>query len=66
MKKIKARKPRAFTPTQRRQMKTTLRKALKTEIQTLSTEMQQILCDDLVTALQNRLNVLVKVKPKRR
>jgi hypothetical protein len=66
MKKIKARKPRALTPKQRRQMKTTLRKALKTEIQTLSTEMQQILCDDLVTALQNRLNVLTKVNPKRR
>jgi len=66
MKKIKARKPRGFTPAQRRQMKTTLKKALKTEIQTLSTEMQQILCDDLVTALQNRLNILTKVKPKRR
>jgi hypothetical protein len=66
MKKIKAGKPRVFTPTQRRQIKTTLRKALKAEIQTLSTEMQQILCDDLVTALQNRLNVLVKVKPERR
>jgi hypothetical protein len=66
MKKIKAGKPRVFTPIQRRQIKTTLRKALKAEIQTLSTEMQQILCDDLVTALQNRLNVLAKVKPKRR
>ena len=66
MKKTKVRKPRALTPKQRRQMKTTLKKALKTEIQTLSTEMQQILCDDLVTALQNRLNILSKVKPKRR
>lgn len=55
-----------YTPKQRRELKQTFRKALITEIQTLSTEMQQILCDDLVTALQNRLNILAKVKPKHR
>ncbi len=59
-------KSKRYTQKQRKQLKTSLRKALATEIQTLSTEMQQILCDDLVTALQNRLNILVKVKPRRR
>jgi hypothetical protein len=55
-----------FSPKKRKQLQSKLKQALKTEIQTLSTEMQQILCDDLVTALQNRLIVLAKVKPKHR
>lgn len=54
-----------FSPQERRQLQGKLKQALKLEIQILSTEMQQILCDDLVTALQNRLNVLVKAKAKR-
>jgi len=53
-----------FSPKKRKQLQSKLKQALKTEIKTLSTEMQQILCDDLVTALQNRLTVLAKVKPK--
>jgi hypothetical protein len=55
-----------LSPKKRKQLQSKLKQALKTEIQTLSTEMQQILCDDLVTALQNRLIVLAKVKPKHR
>ncbi|MDH5449153.1 MAG: hypothetical protein OEX01_09180 [Candidatus Bathyarchaeota archaeon] len=55
-----------FSSKKRKQLQSKLKQALKTEIQTLSTEMQQILCDDLVTALQNRLIVLAKVKPKSR
>ncbi len=35
-------------------------------MQQLSTEMQQILCDDLVTALENRLIVLVEAEEKSR
>jgi hypothetical protein len=46
----------------RRQLQTRLHEALKQEIQVLSTEMQQILCDDLVTALQSRLIVLTKAE----
>jgi hypothetical protein len=46
----------------RRRLQTKLHQALKQEIQVLSTEMQQILCDDLVTALQNRLIVLAKTE----
>lgn len=56
----------AFTPQKRKQIQIKLHQALKAEIQTLSTGMQQILCDDLVTALQNRLIILAKAKPRHR
>ena len=49
----------------RKQLQNKFKQVLKAEMQILSTEMQQILCDDLVTAFQNRLIVLAKVKPKR-
>lgn len=55
---------KTLSPKKRKQLQNKLNQALKAEIQTLSTEMQQILCDDLVTAFQNRLIVLAKVKPK--
>ncbi|MCK5631907.1 hypothetical protein KAH85_05060 [Candidatus Bathyarchaeota archaeon] len=51
-----------FSLQRRKQLQTRLHQALKQEIQVLSTERQQILCDDLVTALQNRLIVLVKAE----
>ena len=40
-------------------------KALKKNIKGLSTELQRILLDDLVTAFQNRINVLVRAQEKR-
>ena len=55
----------AFSPQRRKHLQNELKQTLKTEIQTLSTEMQQILCDDLVTALQNRLSVLTKAESTR-
>lgn len=55
-----------LSPQKRKQLQDNFMKALKVEILTLSTEMQQILCDDLVTALQNRLIVLSQVKHKSR
>jgi len=55
---------KTFSPQKRKQLQNKLYEALKAELQTLSTEMQQILCDDLVTAIQNRLIVLAKAKPK--
>jgi hypothetical protein len=55
---------RVMSPRKRVQLQNKLMRTLKTEIQPLSTEMQQILCDDLVTALQNRLIVLSKAKAK--
>ena len=36
------------------------------EIKELSTELQQILLDDLVTAFENRLNVLNRIQIRRR
>lgn len=50
----------------RKKLQNRLKQTLKAEMQTLSTEMQQILCDDLVTAFQNRLIVLAGVTPERR
>jgi len=55
---------KSFSPKKRKQLQNKLNQALKTEMRLLSTEMQQILCDDLVTAFQNRLIVLAKAKPK--
>lgn len=55
---------KAFSLQKRRLLQKKFRKALDDELQALSTEMQQILCDDLVTALQNRLIALAGVKPK--
>jgi len=57
---------RAFSLQKRRLLQKKFRKALDDEMQALSTEMRQILCDDLVTALQNRLIVLAGAEPKRR
>ncbi len=54
-----------LSPQKRKQLQNRIMQVLKAEMQTLSTEMQQILCDDLVTAFQNRLIVLAKAKPKR-
>lgn len=39
-------------------------KALQENIDGLSTEFQKILLDDLVTAFQNRINVLIRVQEK--
>jgi len=50
----------------RKKLQDRLKQTLEAEMQTLSTEMQQILCDDLVIAFQNRLIVLAKFTPERR
>ena len=39
--------------------------ALQENIKDLSTEFQKILIDDLVTAFQNRINVLIRAQEKR-
>jgi len=39
-------------------------KAFKDEIQNLTPELQYILTDDLVTALQNRLTVFQRIQTK--
>lgn len=50
----------------RKQLQDKFQDIIEPELQPLSTEMRQILCDDLVTALENRLIVLVRVEAKPR
>ena len=46
-------------------METKLSKVFKENVKGLSTELQGILVDDLVTAFQNRINVLMRAQKKR-
>ena len=39
-------------------------KVFKENINVLSTELQKILVDDMVTAFQNRINVLIRAQEK--
>jgi len=50
---------------QRRELEDKMSKVLKENIEGLPTELQEILLDDLVTAFQNRINVLIRVQEKR-
>jgi hypothetical protein len=54
-----------LTNKQRKDLETKMAKALKQNIKPLSTELQKILLDDLVTAFQNRINVLIQAQQKR-
>jgi len=54
-----------LTLKQRKELEAKMSKALKKNIKGLSTELQRILLDDLVTAFQNRINVLVRAQEKR-
>ncbi len=50
--------------TNRKTLKTKMTAALKDDTATLSTEMRNILIDDLVSAFENRLTVLSKAESK--
>jgi hypothetical protein len=54
-----------ITLKQRKELETKMAKVFKTNIKGLSTELQRILLDDLVTAFQNRINVLNRAQEKR-
>ena len=54
-----------ITPKQRKELETKMTKVFKENIKGLSTELQKILLDDLVTAFQNRINVLIRAQEKR-
>jgi hypothetical protein len=54
-----------LTLKQRREIKAKMAEALKENIKGLSTDFQKILIEDLVTAFQNRINVLMRVQAKR-
>jgi len=54
-----------MTVKQRKELEAKMAKVLKENIKGLSTELQKILLDDLVTAFQNRINVLIRAQKKR-
>lgn len=49
---------------QRKELEEKLANVFKENLKTLSTELQRILVDDLVTAFQNRINVLMRAQKK--
>jgi hypothetical protein len=55
----------SLTLKQRRDLSTKMSKVFKQDIKGLSTELQGILLDDLVTAFHNRINVLIRAQEKR-
>jgi hypothetical protein len=54
-----------YTIKQRKELENKLAKVLKGSMKELSTELQKIMLDDLVTAFQNRINVLNRAQRKR-
>jgi hypothetical protein len=56
---------RKVTLKQRKDLEGKMAKVFKGNIEGLSTELQEILVDDMVTAFQNRINVLIRVQEKR-
>lgn len=49
----------------RKELEGKMAKVFKENIDVLSTELQKILVDDMVTAFQNRINVLIRAQEKR-
>ena len=54
-----------LTIKERKELQVKMSKVFRTNINGLSTELQKILLDDLVTAFQNRINVLIRAQAKR-
>jgi hypothetical protein len=50
---------------QRKELEDKMANVFKENLKILSTELQRILLDDLVTAFQNRMNVLMRAQKKR-
>lgn len=50
---------------QRKELETKMAKVFHRNIKGLSAELQEILVDDLATAFQNRINVLIRAQDKR-
>jgi hypothetical protein len=55
----------SLTLRQRRDLGTKMSNVFERDIKGLSAELQRILVDDLVTAFQNRINVLIRAQEKR-
>jgi len=54
-----------ISPQQRRRIKAKMAEVFKENLTGLSTDFQKILLDDLVTAFQNRINVLKRAQAKK-
>jgi len=55
---------KTFSQQTRKRLQKMMLEAFTTELHTLSPELQSILADDMVTALQNRLLVFQKIQSK--
>lgn len=55
---------KSFSPQSRKKLQKMVMEAFTSEIQTLTPELQYLLADDLVTALQNRLMVFQRIQAK--
>ena len=53
---------KSFTPESRKKLQKMMLEVFTSEIQTLTPELQSILADDMVTALQNRLLVFQNIQ----
>jgi hypothetical protein len=56
---------KTLTLKERSELQSKMAKVFNRNIKVLSTELQGILLDDLVTAFQNRINVLIRAQTKR-
>jgi hypothetical protein len=54
-----------MTLKQRKELEAKMANVFKENLRGLSAELQKILLDDLVTAFQNRINVLIRAQRKR-
>ena len=54
-----------ITPKQRKELESKMAKVFRENMKGISAELQKILVDDLVTAFQNRINVLIRAQKKR-
>jgi len=54
-----------LTVKQRKDLEAKMAKVFKENMKGISAELQKILLDDLVTAFQNRINVLIRAQKKR-
>ena len=56
---------KTLTLKERKELQAKMNEVFKKNIKDLSAELQGILVDDLVTAFQNRINVLIRAQAKR-
>lgn len=55
---------RRLTDKERKELEDKMTKVFKENVSMLSTELQRMLADDLVTAFENRMNVLIRAQDR--